>query len=259
MRIRTVLLLLPLAVASLPAAAEAQIDLYYSRAAWEAATGQILGSDDFSTFGSDIFFRPEGVTVSTGVGRIGEVGQNLDFRNFVDVAPLVFSDNNGTSHASCAVNHPEPPDAPQPASPGGLPEDTAPARAGEGGEDGTDIILAFSQATRAFGADFFGCGTGEVLEIDLLDAGGQAMATLDCTGNQPFMGFVSRGPYVSSLRFRSKNYDPGCGCEGFGMDNLIAREPLVLTIPTLSTVGFALLALLLAGAGLLLARRRRVA
>lgn len=258
MKIRISVVLVALCALGI-AAADAQVTLYYDRAAWEAATLQ-AATEDLEGFVADVDFRPEGTTVQLAVGEIGQIGLDEAFRNFVDVPPLVFTDHNGTAYVSGFVNFPPVGDGPAPAAAAPNAGDVAPPRPEGAGTGGTDVRLQFAAPVHAFGADFFDCGSAEVLVVDLLDAGDNPIATLDCEGFQPFMGFVSQGSGVSALLFRSKYSIVGGTGEGFGMDDIaIGTRVYAQAIPALSTLGFAALASLLAGAGFLLARKRRAA
>ncbi|MDX1746669.1 MAG: hypothetical protein R3324_12080, partial [Halobacteriales archaeon] len=197
-----------------PVVASAAIVEYTDRTAWTTAIGGSADySEDFSGFASDTPFRPEGTTVSVSMGTLGQEGTDENFRNFVDVAPFLFTDNNGTSHASCFVNSPE----------GSNPE-------------GTTVRLAFTEPMSAFGADFNGTLGGELLVIDVVDVDGTTvLGTLGPPPSQnSFLGFVAdAGERAGSVVLRSQNLSPGGAGKGFGMDNLAsvvqAQADLVLT------------------------------
>src|SRR5688500_18238474 len=87
------------------APAQAVIIFFTSEAAWSVAAGSPTFDEDFEGFAADTSFRFAPVALD-GM-TIQQEGTNFDFRNFVDVPPLQFTDNNGTSHASIFVNHAE--------------------------------------------------------------------------------------------------------------------------------------------------------
>lgn len=200
--------------------AGAAIDTYTDRTAWEATlpggTPQIV--ENFEGFTQDTEFRSGPLSIA--VGSIAQVGVDTGFRNEVDVAPFQFTDNNGTTHASCFVNFPE------------------------GGNAGTNVEISFDQPVSSWGADFEGVLGGEFLVV-AIDANGSELGTISPPSNTGvFMGFTATaGEQVTKVILRSQTLNPGGAGEGFGMDNIgIARdfgEPTA--VPTMHPIGLMIL------------------
>lgn len=255
-KIRSVLFLMIL----IPALANAAIVQYDDRAAWDGASGGAELTEDFESFGADTPFRPEGTTVPTALGTMGEAGIDTAFRNTVDVAPFKFTDNNGTQNASCFVNAPEARNA-EPVL-DGAEEETAPGVID--GIIGTGIRLDFDAPVGAFGVDVSGALGAETLVIDVLDAGDAVLGSLAITSNDidQFLGFVADGgEEVAAVEFRAGILIAGGTGEGFTIDNLVSvgagpPPPGLIDIPTLSTYGIAIMVLMLTGAAIFFVRRR---
>lgn len=238
---KPVLLVAGVLALAMPAAAEAAIDTYYDRSTWLTDIGGTPDlEEDFSGFAADTDFRPEPTTVTVAMGTIGQIGTDEAFRNLVEVPPFLFTDNNGTNHASCFTNSPE------------------------GANPGTMVEIVFDSPVSAWGADFYGTIGGELLSIDIIEDGsGSVLGTIAPPGVQDsFMGFIAdAGEQIGSVILRSTNTDPGGLGEGFGMDDL-ATAALggpgvpVQEIPTLAPVGLAALVLALLAAAFLALRRR---
>lgn len=200
--------------------ASAAINTFTDRTAWEATLpgGAPQTVEDFEGFTQDTEFRS--APLSIAVGSIAQVGIDEGFRNQVDVAPLEFTDNNGTNHASCFVNFPE------------------------GGGAGTNGEISFGQPVSSWGADFEGVLGGELLLV-AIDANGTEVGTISPPSNTGvFMGFTATaGEQVTKVILRSQTLNPGGAGEGFGMDNIgIVRdfgEPTV--VPTMHPIGLMIL------------------
>ena len=89
---------------SIATVASAAIVQYDNRGSWEGAAGTVDLSEDFEGFNVDTSFASP---LAIGVGSIQQELLDAGFRNFVDVPPFQFGDNNGTKHASSFVNFPE--------------------------------------------------------------------------------------------------------------------------------------------------------
>jgi len=244
-----------LVLLSIATVASAAIVQYDNRSAWEGDAGTVDLSEDFEGFNVDTpFVNP----LAIGVGAISQELVDAAFRNFVDVPPFMFTDNNGTKHASSFVNHIE-------ASPGisHAPADaeTAPPTA-ELQTFGTNVRITFSSPVSAFGADFSGVLGGELLAIDVIGAGDVVLGTLLPANNDTFLGFVAdAGESVESVLCRSQNLSPGSGGEGFGMDNFDAVSgggggDGGGTVPATSGIALVLLVLAIGTTSVLVMRRR---
>jgi uncharacterized repeat protein (TIGR01451 family) len=179
-----------------PALAQGAIVQYNDRAAWLAAIGGTPDAqEDFQGFAVDTLFRAAPVTIA--IGTIGQAGLDQAFRNQVDAPPFEFTDNNGTTHASCFVNFPD---------------------AGAGSE--TNVEIVFSQPVTAWGGDFNGVLGGELLAVDVDGSQEVILGTLLPAAQDTFLGFVAdAGEQIDLVIFRSQNQNPGGGGEGFGADN----------------------------------------
>ncbi len=180
-----------------PALAQGAIVQYNDRASWLAAIGGAPDAqEDFQGFAVDTPFRA--AALAMGIGAIGQAGLDQAFRNEVDAPPLQFTDNNGTTHASCFVNYPD---------------------SGAGSE--TNVEIVFSQPVSAWGGDFNGVLGGELLAIDVDGLDRAVIATLLPAADTTFLGFVAdAGEQIDLVIFRAQNQNPGGGGEGFGADNL---------------------------------------
>jgi len=183
----------------LSALAQGAIVQYDDRATWLAAIGGTPDvEEDFQGFTVDTLFRTAPVAIS--MGTIAQVGLDQDFRNLVDVAPFEYTDNNGTTHASCFVNYPD---------------------SGAGSE--TNVEITFSSPVSAWGADFNGILGGELLAIDVDGTTEAIIGTLIPTAGDTFLGFIAdAGEQIDKVIYRSQNQNTGGAGEGFGSDNFAA-------------------------------------
>jgi hypothetical protein len=253
MKIRIFIGIVLLSMATVASAAIVQYD---NRGAWEGAAGTVDLSEDFEGFNVDTSFASP---LAIGAGSIAQELVDAGFRNFVDVPPFMFGDNNGTRHASSFVNHIE-------ASPGmstaPMDEETAPPSA-ELQTFGTNVRITFTNPVSAFGTDLTGVLGGEFLAIDVMGAGDVVLGTLLPQNNDTFLGFVADGgESVTSVVCRSQNLNPGAGGEGFGMDNIDAVSgggggDGGGAVPATSGIALVLLVLAIATTSMLVMRRRR--
>jgi hypothetical protein len=189
-----------LALLALASGAQGAIVVYTTLANWQAAVGPADIAEDFSGFTVDTDFKPAAVAINGGT--IGQVGTNTAaFRNLIDVPPLAFTDNNGTTHASSFTNFDEP---------------TFPK---------INVELVFTTPVSAYGWQTWGAASGEMVDVDVVDTGGTVLATIQlANGLGDFRGFnATAGEQIGKLVFRSRNLTLGQGGEGFGLDNLIGK------------------------------------
>jgi hypothetical protein len=150
-----------------------------------------------------------------------------NFRNLVDVPPLAFVDNNGTSNSSTYVNHDDP----------------------ASGDPGRQVRWVFADVNLAFGFETWGAASGERVTVEVYN-GAVMLGSSDITnnGNGIFLGYeLTAGDVATSVRWRSTNLTVGTGGEGFGMDNMAG-----VAVPEPGTlIGFAV------GGALLLLRRAK--
>jgi hypothetical protein len=190
-------------VLSLSAAvSHAAITSFAARPAFNAAAGTIDANENFSGFAVDTPYRT--VTVAANGFTLRQEGLDQLFRNQVDVAPLQFTDNNGTSHASNYTNFVE----------------------GPGTQ--TDVRIAFPVKAAAFGADFYGINglpTGaEGVAMDVIVNNAVAATfTLADLPTQFFGVVATAGEQIDSVLLRSANLVVGTGGEGFGMDDVAVK------------------------------------
>lgn len=198
-----------------------QVTQYNDRPTWFAAVGSVDMIEDFEGFAADTDFKPGPVVLS--IGTIQQLGVDTMFRNVVDVAPFLFTDNGGTNHASCFVDQDGP----------------------------TTVRLTFDQPVSAWGVQLYGVQGGEFAVFDLLEG----VTTLTPIMQDQFIGFTSTTP-VSAVEFRSQTLIPGGTGEGFGADDM----EIVLAgaqIPTLGQWGLMGFLALMGFAAIFIMRRNR--
>ena len=169
------------------------VTLFTDAASWNAAAApgaSAIYLEDFQGFAADTSFQTSPVAGS--FFTLEQEGSG-EFRNTIDVPPLSFTDNNGTSHASLFTNY-------------GV----------------TTVEMSFDSPVFAWGADFFDAGSNEMVDLDLVGPGGGTLATVQVPDEDTFFGFVITGPVqsVEEIVFKSRTDIPGMGGEGFGMDNV---------------------------------------
>ncbi|MCB1043730.1 MAG: IPTL-CTERM sorting domain-containing protein [Acidobacteria bacterium] len=205
----------------------AQLTQYNDRPSWLTAVGSVDVLEDFEGFGVDTEFRTGPVALT--IGTIQQTGEDLAFRNEVDTPPLVFTDNGGTSHASCFVNFPE------------------------GASPGTQVLITFDQPIRAFGVQLYGVAGAELTVFDVMEG----IGTVTPVAQDTFLGFTSTTP-VTSVLIRAQTLIAGGTGEGFGADDMeIAFAGA--QIPTLGQWGLIAFLTIMAGAGFFVMRRNRLA
>jgi hypothetical protein len=188
--------------------ASAQVTCFSDENMWTTTVGAPTATEDFQTFAADASF--EGQAVTTAVGTLAVVSGGLGFRNFVDVPPLLYTDNNGTSHASCFTNFDEP----------------------------TVFHITLTQPATAFGCHTYGAfgGGGEGLEIAFFNGAAQLGVCAAVSTGAEFIGCTSTQAF-NVIEFRSATLNPGQGGEGFGLDDvrIVAGCPTPVTYCTAGT------------------------
>lgn len=180
--------------------------LFTSRPAWEAQRPVAIGTffEDFERVQVDTQFRT--VPHDLGPFVLAQSGSGV-FRNFIDVPPFAFSDNNGTRHASLFTDF-----------------------------GSTTVHMSFPHnPVLAWGGDFFGANDSEGLVLTLLATDGMAVATIPVPIDTGFFGFISDEP-IGQIVFASRTNIPGLVGEGFGLDNVAGSalpEPSALSLTAL--------------------------
>lgn len=221
MRSRTIIISFLLAVAT-PGFLQAGIVTYSSLASWQAAVaGHAQFSEDFSEFTQDTYFQT--VSVTAGPFTLAQIGHDPifgDFRNYIDVPPLDFTDNSGVTNAAMYTKF-------------GI----------------NTVDLTFSSPVFAWGANFYGAESGELDNLVLTAVGGGSAGTVPVTVDTGFFGFVtSPAVGISKITFQSRinNPDPTVG-QGFGLENVVGAAVTAAPEPNSSVVlglGLAIMTIL---------------
>jgi hypothetical protein len=169
---------------------------YTSLTAWQAAVaGKAQFLEDFSEFTQDTYF--ETTPVTAGPFTLLQVGHDPifgDFRNYIDVPPLDFTDNSGVTNAAMYTKF-------------GI----------------NTVTMTFATPVFAWGANFYGAESGELDTMVLTAVGGGSAGTVPVTVDTSFFGFVtSPAVAISQITFESliDNPDPTVG-QGFGLENVV--------------------------------------
>src|ERR1017187_4443417 len=125
--------------------------LYTSSAAWQAAVlGSAQFSETFSEFTQDTYFQTG--AVPAGPFSLEQIGHDPifgDFRNYIDVPPLDFTDNSGVNNAALYTKF------------------------------GVNTVqMTFASPIFAWGANFFGAESGELVNMVLIAPGGSVLETI---------------------------------------------------------------------------------
>ncbi|MCB8933135.1 MAG: PEP-CTERM sorting domain-containing protein [Fimbriimonadaceae bacterium] len=212
-----------LAIAVCATHAHAGITWYDHPALWGAAAGPPSYFETFDGFATDLSFTSSPVASAAGAFSQESLDGNT-FRNFIDVPPLVYTDNNGTKHASLFTN-------------------------GHEAGVGTDVRLTFFTRHTALSFLTWDAMTLEGATIDVFDDA-TLLGSHDLSGGAAeFTGFVlDGGMSATSVRFRSTSTVAGMPGEGFGLDDI---RGVHAPVPEPATTALACLALAAT------ARRRR--
>jgi hypothetical protein len=182
------------------------ITTFTSLQAWQAAvSGSPQFSANFQNFTKDIYFQT--AAVNLGVFSVQQVGQDPVFglfQNFIDVPPLQFTDNDGGANAAMYTKF-------------GI----------------TTVNMTFGAPVFAWGANFFGARSGELLNLVLAGSAGGVIATVPVTMDTGFFGFVtSPMAAISQITFQSQLNNPVQSFgQGFGLENVIGA---FASLPTLT-------------------------
>lgn len=189
----SVLVVLVLGVLSRPARAQT-VDTFTSLADWQAVVaGNWQFSQNFQGFTQDAYFQ----TAALNCGQFSLQQTGVDptglFQNFIDVPPLQFDDNSGGVNAAMYT---------------------------KSGVVSDDMI--FNAPVFAWGANFNGAQTGELVNLVITGSGGTVIATVPVTVNTGFFGFViSPSTNVSKVTFTSQITNPDASVgQGFGLENV---------------------------------------
>jgi hypothetical protein len=180
--------------------ADAQtVQTYTSLTDWQAAVGTSQQfSEDFSGFTQDTYFQT--VAINAGPFSLAQIGQNPfgNLANFIDVPPLQFTDNSGVANAALYTKS-------------GV----------------STVLMTFNAPVIAWGANFYGAQSSELVNLVVNAPGGGVVATVPVTVDTGFFGFVisptnGLSSIANSISFQSQidNPDPTVG-QGFGLENVV--------------------------------------
>jgi hypothetical protein len=182
------------------------VTTFTSLQAWQAA---VSGSPQFSAnlqnFTRDTYFQT--AAVNLGVFAIQQVGQDSVFglfQNFIDVPPLQFTDNDGGTNAAMYTKF-------------GI----------------ITVNMTFKSPVFAWGANFYGARSGELLNMVLTAPGGGVIATVPVSVDAGFFGFAtSPATSISQITFQSQLDNPVQSFgQGFGLENVTGA---FVSLPTLT-------------------------
>lgn len=126
-----------------------------------------------------------------------------DFRNYIDVPPLDFTDNSGVTNAAMYTKF------------------------------GVNTVdMTFSTSIFAWGANFYGAESGE-LENLLITFSGGGTQTIPVTVDTGFFGFVTSPlQSITTITFESRlnDPDPTVG-QGFGLEDVVGANSSTTSIP----------------------------
>jgi hypothetical protein len=201
-----VFVLVVLASGMLSSSAGAQtVNTFTSLPSWQAAVASSwLFSQNFQSFTKDTYFQT--VPLNVGPFSLEQVGEDAVigfFQNFIDVPPLQFSDNSGVTNAALYTKF------------------------------GVQTVdLTFAAPVFAWGANFYGAQSGELVNIVLTATEGGVIATVPVTVDTGFFGFViSPSEGVSKITFTSHIDNPIASVgQGFGLENVTGAYTSVPTL-----------------------------
>jgi hypothetical protein len=176
----------------------AQVHVYASIKAWNAAVARAGGkvlTFDIGDIQEDHSFVVKPVRIGKEI-TLSQIGVDPfgQFRNFIDVPPLQFGDNNGHANIAMYTKY-----------------------------NVSSVKMEFEAPVYAFGAQFFGAQSGELEYMTLNAPDGSAIATVPVSVDTHFFGVLIAPPRpIGSITFESQiqNPDPSVG-QGFALENLI--------------------------------------
>lgn len=189
---RTLLLLLTSGIMLSPVQGQTT---YISLSAWQqAVSGNWLFTTNFNNITKDTFFRTAAVNV--GPFSFQQIGVDQTyglFQNFIDVPPLQFTDNSGVTNAALYTKY-------------GV----------------STVKMSFSPPVFAWGANFYGAETGELVNLGIADTNGNSIGSIPVTVNTGFFGFVfPSSTQIGSITFSSQISNPLVSVgQGFGLENI---------------------------------------
>ena len=213
---------------ALPAVGSAEFAVFTDRAAWQAAAGTPTATEDFEGFTADALFYPDSVPAN-GFSIVATDTLPPFFGNKVEALPFAppfgsRNSPNGTNYLwGALINDPD--------------------NIGDSSE--VNVILTFTGATTAFGADLRGAND---TFIDVYDAGNGLLGTITPTGPATqFYGFaLTGGERADRVVFRTvpTDADGVITVNGFGLDNAQSVSTpvpsgLLLTVLGLPALGLS--------------------
>jgi hypothetical protein len=187
------------------------VTTFTSLQSWQAAVANSwVFSPSLGSFTKDTYFQSTPVVL--GPFSLQQNGADPTFglfRNFIDVPPLQFSDNSGVTNAAMYTKS-------------GV----------------TTVQLIFNSGAFAWGANFYGAQSGELLNLVLIGSGGAVIGTVPVTVNTGFFGVVvSRSAGLKQITFESEidNPDSSVG-EGFSLENVTGAYTALPTLAPSSQI-----------------------
>ena len=193
--------------------AHAQVTTYADRAAWTAAAGEFVQTEDLNAFVTDTSFQSAVVSLlNMAITQLNGPPANGDFPNFVDVFPFAEEGRRSIDNTTFIV--------------------------GEVDDSGTRISIQFTEPVTGWGADL-GSHDGDTV-IDVYDPFGNLLGTTaGVEGDATFYGFhLAGGQTAGRIEFKFV----GIFNDLFGMDNLSfvaasgTPDPVALTTSLIAAV-----------------------
>ena len=174
----------------------AGVTTYSNRDSWEGAAGAPTVSVDFEGFVADQSFQVSPVAMDGFT--LQQTSGVRDFRNIIDTPPFLFTDNNGTNHASMFVE----------------------------GDEPVEATVTLDDPAKGWAAYFVGTDGGERVDLIVyLDDGSSDRVQLPdiSTSSEQFFGVVAGARQkIVSIRFVARTAGGTVGGEGFTMDKVLA-------------------------------------
>ena len=216
------MLLLIASAVAVPRPSLAQtVTTYTSLQSWQAAVaGSWQFMQGFTTVTQDTYFQSS--PVNFGPFSLQQVGQDTVFglfENFIDVPPLQFTNNSGATNAALYVK-----------------------------SNLIKVNLTLNGKTYAWGANFYGAQSGELLNMTLYAPGGNVISTIPVSIDTGFFGFVagstaSAAP-VAQITFSSQLTNPDASVgQGVGLEAITgayASSPTLVPAAQIQTTASGL-------------------